>query len=556
MALLFVAVFVFAVIDQVRNGLPNRSAMAANWTTFKHPLGFAQIDMPGMPTFNAMQSKNGAQTYSLSQRNYQMSLSAIQLEPNAQTAIATVPGAIDLMFAEMLRQTPTQIPGSTLISSRQMTAGSMRGLEMKVGVNGTINLMRFYVTPTAVIGAEFLTRNESTYGADRERFFNSFRGPDGNAIDGPAQPHGQAPSGAHAATAGNTEPPLAPVAKPTAPLEIKPPADALRLLAGIDLSKEDPRMLGALAQEAATQEKDFAKAVQLQFWSVKGTGEGQYNLACYLSRVGHSESAFYWLQVAALEEGVDSEWATQDEDLRSLRLDRRWAMVLKFLRQCNAYWATSQQTDTQLVMPAGVSPSEPIPVMIGLHGMGSSAKGFVDAESFQEIANQKRIAFLGVSGTIPRGPRSFIWSEDPVKDAARVDAALNEVKDRLTPKAGQLVLFGFSQGGMMSAEIAARAPDRYSGALVMSPGGNAGPQPAGFLRPANGRTLNAVCICGAGEHPGNVAMTHTYANLFRQAGARVIHKPYPNMDTHSFPPDFETQLPRWIDFLLGISPSA
>jgi hypothetical protein len=57
-ALLFVAVFVFAVIIQVQKGLSGRSAMAANWTTFKHPLGFAQVDMPGIPTFNAMQSKN------------------------------------------------------------------------------------------------------------------------------------------------------------------------------------------------------------------------------------------------------------------------------------------------------------------------------------------------------------------------------------------------------------------------------------------------------------------------------------------------------------------
>ena len=76
--------------------------------------------------------------------------------------------------------------------------------------------------------------------------------------------------------------------------------------------------------------------------------------------------------------------------------------------------------------------------------------------------------------------------------------------------------------------------------------------PAGFKRRPNGRTQSAICICGAGEHPGNVRMTQTYANLFRQSGARVDHKPYPNLNTHSLPPDYEEQLPAWIDFLLGV----
>ena len=76
--------------------------------------------------------------------------------------------------------------------------------------------------------------------------------------------------------------------------------------------------------------------------------------------------------------------------------------------------------------------------------------------------------------------------------------------------------------------------------------------PAGFQRRPNVRTQSAICICGAGEHPGNVRMTATYANLFRQAGARVDHKPYPNLNTHSFPPDFGEQLPAWIGFLLGV----
>lgn len=72
--LLFLGMLV-AAVNQARKAAANRAT--ASWTTFKHPLGSAQIDMPGTPTFNAAQSISGAQTYSLNQSNYQMSLTAI-----------------------------------------------------------------------------------------------------------------------------------------------------------------------------------------------------------------------------------------------------------------------------------------------------------------------------------------------------------------------------------------------------------------------------------------------------------------------------------------------
>ena len=42
----------------------------------------------------------------------------------------------------------------------------------------------------AVIGAEFITRKEGQYTAERDRFLNSFRGPDGNLISGQGTPGG------------------------------------------------------------------------------------------------------------------------------------------------------------------------------------------------------------------------------------------------------------------------------------------------------------------------------------------------------------------------------
>lgn len=164
-----------------QRGIPAIHPMAPQvaWMTFRHPLGYAQVDMPGMPTLNVGQSKNGTQTYSLFHSDFQMSLTALPMNGSLPSGISANPALVDLMFGEMERTTPQQMPGARLIASRRITAGTIPGLELKIDAQGNINLMRFYLLSNAMIGAEFITRNESAHAADRERFFSSFRGPDG-----------------------------------------------------------------------------------------------------------------------------------------------------------------------------------------------------------------------------------------------------------------------------------------------------------------------------------------------------------------------------------------
>jgi len=133
---LFVAMLV-AAIGQAKKNLPNQGAQLANWPTFKHPMGFIQADMPGTPILNVKQSQNGSQTYSLLQPKFEMSLVAIPLPDAAKAAIASNPAAIDLMFNEMEAKAPQQKPGAKVLASSRLTSRSTRGLEMKIGFQGT-----------------------------------------------------------------------------------------------------------------------------------------------------------------------------------------------------------------------------------------------------------------------------------------------------------------------------------------------------------------------------------------------------------------------------------
>jgi predicted esterase len=152
---------------------------------------------------------------------------------------------------------------------------------------------------------------------------------------------------------------------------------------------------------------------------------------------------------------------------------------------------------------------------------------------------------------VPLGPHRFKWAETVDEDDARVRAALDAVADRVIRSEGRVVLMGFSQGGQMAAALAARHPDAYAGAIVMSPGtvSELALEHIEGKRRLDDRRF--VVVVGAEEHPGNVAVAAADANQLRTAGADVLHKAYAGMRTHAFPPDFDDALPHWVRFILG-----
>ena len=337
-----------------------------------------------------------------------------------------------------------------------------------------------------------------------------------------------------------------PAEKPVAPLSLAVPPALPEQLDGKNLKAMGEAELLGRANQAMAKE-DYPRAAAFQYWYVQKSKTGQYNLACFLAQVGQTDAAFYWLQLAAIQEGVDTQHAQRDPDLTSLRNDPRWGQVRQYLADCNRYFESAPVARTALVLPKGYRKGAPIPAVLWLHGLGSRPEGFVNP-GCQEYADRLNVALIGVSGTRARGPRSFVWAEDPEKDARRLRDALAEVSDRVTVKKGHVITFGFSQGAQVGLEVAVRYPEEYAGSIVLSPGA----QPhLDDVRPspALGRR-GFVLSCGAEEHPGNVRLTALDADWLRRAKARVIHKAYPGVSAHSFPEDFDERFPEWVKFIL------
>lgn len=318
-----------------------------------------------------------------------------------------------------------------------------------------------------------------------------------------------------------------------------------------ELSQEPGEALLYEARERAA-EGDYGAAHLFQRWGYENAKDvdSLYDLACYASRDGDVNGAIHWLQLAAEVAGVDAEWAGDDPDLEPVRDDARWPRLQQYLERYNTYWLASDIAPVSLVLPRGYVRSASIPVLVGLHGKGSGPDSFVDSD-YQRFADANQIALLGVSGTRPAGPASFSWSESVSQDRARVDAALEAVSDRVTPAFGQIVLFGFSQGAAMAAEIALSDPDRFAGAIVMSPGTSELSADCVKLSQREvHKRQGYVFVVGAGEAFGNVLMTEDYAEKAKGLGARTYYHAYKGMAEHSFPPDFSEALPLWVEFVL------
>lgn len=331
---------------------------------------------------------------------------------------------------------------------------------------------------------------------------------------------------------------------PGAPLSLAAPREISPILGTKKLSKQSVDELTGSGMNLLQPGGNLKNATACLYWAVKKGAAQKYNLACCYARSGQVNDAFYFLQSAAVTEGVDPDLAAQDTDLASLRKDTRWASVSSYLKKTATYWSTQKILRTSLVVPKGYKPDKAIPVVIGLHGLGGNEKQFVNP-SYQVLADELGVAVVGVNGTVALGPRSFKWSEDVSTDSNQIVAALNSLKDRLKVTPGDTLLFGFSQGGALSFEIAARNPSLYKGALCLSPGMARGELDGGVATEQNQRQRFVFCV-GGGEHPGNIEMARQGAKWCKAAKVSVDLRIDPKQKGHEFPADFNELFPKWV----------
>jgi len=184
----------------------------------------------------------------------------------------------------------------------------------------------------------------------------------------------------------------------------------------------------------------------------------------------------------------------------------------------------------QPIARAGAPLSRAKAVMILLHGRGDSAQGIL---SLAEVVAQPDLAYLAPqAATHSWYPYSFLA---PLADNEPwLSSALQMIADLLNSIAqarfppDRVVLLGFSQGGCLALEFAARNARRY-GAVIGLSAGLIGPDDT--PREYGGSLAGTPVLLGCSNIDPHIPLkrVHESARLLRRMGGEVTEQIYDGM---------------------------
>jgi len=193
----------------------------------------------------------------------------------------------------------------------------------------------------------------------------------------------------------------------------------------------------------------------------------------------------------------------------------------------------SNQSDPhrgQPILRAGKPINEASAAMILLHGRGATAENILQLAS--ELPHPEMVYLAPQAFRNSWYPYSFLspleQNEPDLSSALGVLGELINYIEQAGIPADKLIIGGFSQGACLSAEFAARHPQRYGGVLVFS-GGLIGPPD--ISRTYEGSLANSPIFLGCSDIDFHIPKERVQESttIFKQMGANVTERIYPNM---------------------------
>lgn len=192
-----------------------------------------------------------------------------------------------------------------------------------------------------------------------------------------------------------------------------------------------------------------------------------YNLACAHANLGDEEAAIKWLATAA-ENGFGGIVSIQtDPDLDPIRAHARFAEIEATVQarrdeRFEAYCEQARSTEMLTIVPDGLDPETPAPLVVALHGSGGRAETF--AEVYRDAAAEMGAVLVVPNGLRPAGNGGYNWTfrdeaEWMVMHAIERAGATHPIdKDRV-------VLTGFSMGANTTLEVGLKHPGVFAGLI-------------------------------------------------------------------------------------------
>jgi phospholipase/carboxylesterase len=187
------------------------------------------------------------------------------------------------------------------------------------------------------------------------------------------------------------------------------------------------------------------------------------------------------------------------------------------------------------IVTGGATASEPLPLIVGIHGFGGSPDKF--ARAFAHMSTRARVILP--YGFTPAGEGFAWWSSEWV-DEARFADDTRSAADRLAPMLDELarrrptvgkpIVTGFSQGGMLSFTLAVLHPESLRAAFPV--GGRLAEPLWPTAWPAGKPTPIVHAFHGDADDVVPVAGARATVHRLAEVGLIADLKEYPGLSHH------------------------
>jgi polyhydroxybutyrate depolymerase len=141
------------------------------------------------------------------------------------------------------------------------------------------------------------------------------------------------------------------------------------------------------------------------------------------------------------------------------------------------------QLETRLIQD--LKAGERRPLVLFLHGLGSSGKLSFETTPLAELGARDRVHVIAADGTLDSAGRRF-WNagkaccnfeDKPIDDVARLGALLDTWSQRPDVDPARVYVAGYSNGGFMAHRLACERGDRLAAVVALAAGVEAGSCP-------------------------------------------------------------------------------
>lgn len=176
--------------------------------------------------------------------------------------------------------------------------------------------------------------------------------------------------------------------------------------------------------------------------------------------------------------------------------------------------AKDKTTHCRILVPKGLVPTKPVPIVVALHGAGGSENLFFEGYGDGMVANEcEKRGWLMMS---PRSPLSFTGGGPPVGDI--VDALAKRYP--IDPK--RVLLVGHSMGAVQTIDAVQAYPGKFAAAAALGGGGR-------MRKPEHFRELPVLIGVGAQDFARGAAKS-LHKALVDNKCEKAIFREYPDIE--------------------------